>query len=592
MVKGFKKTTYLYLPENYVSTTKSRSTPFNMDLYGYLCYSDIYSKKYPINEILNKLSKYRLLDILKALSGINLFLQINGSYKLSNQIEVAGNFLSNKTRNDIHEYIENNKLENNQESSGYVLFHRAQLLLLMQWALMVCSVRRGKRLKIGNHKDYWLLGEICLMINDYIKLDLIEENQTDYEKASKLAQELVLSIEMENEPHWNYELARLDYLLNDFWPNTEVTPFKLFEKNNGIKLQEYRAFIVGLYSYFRKTMKKNEILNFSFIIEDFLRNTTVDNEIFNKFLRVISKEIDDYSQDINEQLNQLPTMSFSTFRRYPLMRFGNEVFCADTSFLMELASLGIFWILHNQISEKERDTLHQNMGISFQNYVIRIFEEKYPTVSGQFYSSPKDDDGNELADGLLYDGERIAVLEFKSIPLSLSEKYKGTRREFLKSLEKKLLKKGNKIQLANNINRIFQNNKAIKTLKRLNIDTATIRIILPVIICSDRSIMTPFVHDHLRNVFNQKSGNLPANVSSLSILSINGLEMVGSIGGKKTFLELVEESSLEPSPLGRGMDYKLDEYINNNNIITRNQALEERGRKISNGIGSFFWEKE
>lgn len=255
----------------------------------------------------------------------------------------------------------------------------------------------------------------------------------------------------------------------------------------------------------------------------------------------------------------------------------------------ERAATYLFWQIHDILNEDERNIFHRGWGYAFQKYVDFVLNILYPPKSGAFYASPKDKDGNELADGLLYDGYRLVILEYKGVPLSIHQKYRGNERELFKALETKLFSDTRRPQLAKNIHRIYQTPKAKEALKILGIDMSKVQVIIPLIICNEQAILSPFIHDYLQHSFQQKAGNLPNETTNLCILHISGLEKISSYKGRKTLLEIVEEKSKEPIPLARSLDYKIDEILKENNIQPKNTELDKRSNKILSDIGKYFF---
>jgi len=589
MNNSFVKHGKIYIPRNYLITSKPSKSPFDEGVYLPLGYKDIYGVHIPINEIINKLSKFRLSDVIKALIGINLFLRVNGTLIFNTQKETAETFLSTDIRKQIDNSIKELLSKQDNSTKGFVLFHSSQLLLLIQKAFLVCSSKSRKRLKSTDTQNHYLLGELCLMVGDYIHDSKTIENKSDIEKAKDLAAQLLLTNEIDNEPKWTAELARSDYILSDFWITSELNPSKRFYDKTSLTIDEFRAFVFGLSGIYEKKDRPDGMLNFAISTDNFLQNTQVPMERFNLFLKLMSKSYKDLPNEIYKSRTEYPEKSFITFRKYPIFRFHKDAWCANSAFLMERATTNLFWQIHDILSENERDIFHRGWGYAFQKYVVFVLDTLYPPKSGAFYASPKDKDGNELADGLLYDGRRLAILEYKGVPLSIHQKYRGNERELFKALETKLFSNTKKPQLAKNINRIYQTPKAKEALKILRIDMSKVQVIIPLIICNEQAILSPFIHDYLQHSFQQKAGNLPNETTNLCILHISGLEKISSYKGRKTLLEIVEEKSKEPIPLARSLDYKIDEILKENNIQPKNTELDKRSNKILSDIGKYFF---
>lgn len=585
----FVRLSHIYIPEEYLNSPKLPTSPFDKGVFLPLGYKDIIGKRIPINEIINKLSKFNLTDVIKALAGINLFLRVHGAAKHATQREIAETFLSENTRKQIDNAIKKQIPKYHIPPRGFVLFHRSQLLLLMQRAFLVCDFKRGRRLKEKNTKDFHLLGELCLMINDYIHYNIPSEEDSDYEKAKNLAVELLLTAEMDNDPFWIYELARGDYLLRDCWIASELNPLNIFHERTGLTIDEFRAFVFALFGMFEKNIRPDGMLNFAINRDKFLQNTHVPVERMKLLLKLMSKEYKELPDEINKQNTEYPEKSFMAFRRFPIIRFGRESWCADSGFIMERVTTGLFWQIHDILNDNERDVFHSGWGYAFQKYVDNVFGVLYPPQSGIFYTSPIYRDGKELADGLLYDGKRIAILEYKGVPLSIHQKYRRNTRDFFKALEAKLFADVSKPQLAKNIRRIFQSPEGKEALKKLRIDVSKIQTIMPVIICYERAVLAPFVHDYLQRRFKEKAGGLPNGTADLAILNISGLEMMRGYKGSKTLLQLIEEKTREPRLRARSLDSKIEEVLNESGIKPRNKELDDRSKKLLDGMGLYFF---
>lgn len=105
-------------------------------------------------------------------------------------------------------------------------------------------------------------------------------------------------------------------------------------------------------------------------------------------------------------------LDFSYFRERPLLRLSDgRVVVLDLQFLIENASVGLFWNVFHRLSKKGQKLLLGYWGNVFEEYVRRQMEAHKP-LSGS-YAFNQDPHGLEV-DALLLDGRDAFVFEIKA----------------------------------------------------------------------------------------------------------------------------------------------------------------------------------
>jgi len=553
-----------------ISPVQNNGLGANNKMYLYLSTAEVFGCVVPINEILQKISKFRRVEIISVLSRINLLLNILGQDDRKLQHGLVADYFSKATRDKFDKYISVRMKEPNP-ASGYVVFHRRQLLCIMQMAAILCvDDKNSISLDNAGEKERYLFGEICLEINDHLHLD-----QEKYPKSAvqhHLIVELLPSLDLDNEPSLMYEVSRTDLLVRDYYPDKSGIIEKRFIEKYQMSLVEFRSFVFAHWGLYREKSKNGGTYHFSLNTKTLFKNSPLSKKKQERFWSLISRDIDKLTAQTYADRRSVPEMAFRTFRQFPILRNGNFLIPLDVNFMLATSASDLFWTIHRSLSEIERDDFFSNWGKSFEKYVTDVIKKRPQTGKEIFLSNPTDSNGEEMGDGLLYDGERIAVLEYKSKVISLAERYSGARRELLRAFDSAFLLRKGKLQLVSQTERLY-GKKGEKFLSDNGIKIENIKRIFPVVVTLDRTSQAFLVPDYLRGRFAEKNKNSTLPIVPLTVCHISSLEMFEGYTGTKTLLDIIEENSNLSINSGVTFSSQIEKYLHecgvhpNNNIL-------------------------
>jgi hypothetical protein len=557
----------------------------NNKMYLYLSTAEVFGGVVPINEILQKISKFRRVEIISALSRINLLLNIFGQDDRKLQHGLVADYFSKVTRDKFDKYI-SVRMKEPDSASGYVVFHRRQLLCIMQMAAILCvDDENSVSLDNTGEKERYLFGEICLEINDHLHLDQ-EKCPKSLSPAVQhhLIVELLPSLDLDNEPSLMYEVSRTDLLVHDYYPDKTGIIEKRFIEKYQISLAEFRSFVFAHWGLYREKPKRGEAYHFSLSTKILFKNSPLSKKKQERFWSLISRDVVRLTSQTYSDRRSFPEMAFRTFRQFPILRKGDSLIPLDANFLLATAASDLFWTIHRSLSDAEREDFFSNWGKSFEKYVTDVIKKRPVVKKEIFLSNPIDSSGEEMGDGLLYDGERIAVLEYKSKVISLAERYSGARRELLRAFDNAFLLKNRKLQLVSQIDRLY-GKKGEKFLLDNGIKIENIKRIFPVVVTLDRTSQAFLVPDYLRGRFTEKNKNMTLPIAPLVVCHISSLEMFEGYTGTKTLLDIIEENSNLPINSDVTFSRQIEKYLhecgvhsNNNSLL--GQRLTEIGKEI------------
>lgn len=291
---------------------------------------------------------------------------------------------------------------------------------------------------------------------------------------------------------------------------------------DGLPFDDYFALLFGLYTAASAAGRdqKTAILK----LEEHLELLGLPLERVNEFVasRVANEDQFmkrfgrlDTSEAFREHVNRPNwALDFSAFREHPLLRLRDgRVLVLDLQFLIENASVGMFWNVCRRMSAAGRDRLLAYWGTAFERYVKRQMEAHVP--NGATLAFNVDPQGFET-DALLTQVNDVFVFEVKAGSLPQSAKCSRDVRTVREAIERKFVAnaKGNPkgvTQLAERCNALAKGKGHGR--------------IYPVLVVDEQALQTPGVNTYLARRFHALL-NKGERVGSLAIVTGDELELM------------------------------------------------------------------
>lgn len=425
--------------------------------------------------------------------------------------------------------------------SPEIVFHRRQLLLIMKLAIEHCPEQGLEVLD----SPPGLFGTICLMANDQFHYGLYpfpkKHLLVDRDKIMRVLTEFVAVTEYAGSRLEN-KIVRAHSMMTRHVKNCEdsadfVDIAGEYEQLSGINFGDYEALTFGLFS--RCNMVGLQALQkdarVAEIREENFHTTAIPQDVIGRFFAEFSIPPTDVLKQIKER--DFGTNDFTVFRDKPLIKelYGN--LASDVLFVGEKFEAGPYWKISSS-NRKKGDRLRRFWGHVFESYVGEQLTYAAKLSKGVFVPNPSLPENNaaEICDGLLLDGDKLVVLEYKSSMFTAEAKYSGDHVRLLDEIAKKLIrddsekKKKGVEQIADGIKHLF----AARDHKPISqIDLTRVRHVYPLLITLDSLGSTVLLSTLLNTYFDeflQRSAFASWSIRPLFCIDIETLEEIVSFG--------------------------------------------------------------
>lgn len=131
---------------------------------------------------------------------------------------------------------------------------------------------------------------------------------------------------------------------------------------------------------------------------------------------------------------------FTAFRDKPLLRSYSKLDLIDLWLLAEKFESGPFWLIHSNLSDKQRPDLHSFWGRLFERYIADLFQSSADGVLNRVYAAPVFENTNEeLSDTVIVCDRALILIEAKGTTFTARAKYEGDYKLLRQELESKLV---------------------------------------------------------------------------------------------------------------------------------------------------------
>ena len=507
----------------------------------FITYEEVTGRRARMADAIHLLSRLNIHSVLQMIATLNATLV--DPFDSKDQIRNLQSVLVRRLFNgQLRRALKSSKYGTD---SSVAVFHRQQQLIMLRLALMACPTDGGQ--VWDEQASHWF-GEASLMVNDFAGYR--EEELPGESLLLDVATRLLPIGELPSDSH----TAGLVGRSYEMWLQIPKGPMLHSEKDYvpistrfheryNISLEH---FVQGLFLILLKTESFNPHIDNALdaiVINSktYLQNVSFPEEAFQKILDIVSCKLSELKDKVVTEPVQNARFDFTLLRRYPLVEVEPNIYiCHDLGFFRKFFTDGIYWQIHEALTEDEQPKFRSFYGKVFATYVEDILSHVYkvgPNSSTHLVRPKLVFSGNqgEVCDYFIKNGDAWVVMETKAALLTTRGKYSGLSHILEQELQSKfVLNPQNKNkgvgQLANSIKKLMSG--VPTTAHELQIGEC--RRIYPVLISYDSALVSPGIPQYLESQFQAKLGQMPIGpkVMPLTVLSANDVEVLTTVKNK------------------------------------------------------------
>ena len=502
------------------------------------------------------LSTFNRKDILITLARINLLLQLSDDPLESEEI-LRQNFCADILLNEIDW----------RNLTEYMIFNRESTLFLLSKSVQVADpdpTRDPDSTEDAKNE----LARCYLIANEFISQKNPDVGTDSTEKRRKeLPVKLIPSLEYALTPSMALSLKNKIVRSKEFLTRFQKLALT-FDVNEtfqmtGLTPQEYQYLILGIVApYLRVPPEK--IGNTEVWVNT--KPSPSLTPLYEKLLPHTAIPIDELAEETLSSLDN----EFLLWRKYPLVKISEDlILCIDIGFLLDKVETGVFWIIHEQLKEKDKGKKIIDLrGEVFEDYAASIIERginvQTPSSMEKCIISPTyiEKEKKQCTDIAVCSSKTLILLECKASLLSAQTKFSGDTRKFYQTLKDRIIEPSGIEQLWNAIHALgHTDEKERREVK--GIDICRVKKIYPVLVLSDRIFSLLLLNRFLNSEFQRfvQPNDLEdyLEIMPLTVLTIEDLELL--------------EPYLRDTPFHAHLDKWITQFFNRNDFFPFSQYL-------------------
>ena len=531
------------------------------------------------------LSTFNRKDILITLARINLLLQLSDDPLESEEI-LRQNFCADILLNEIDW----------RNLTEYMIFNRESTLFLLSKSVQVADpdpTRDPDSTEDAKNE----LARCYLIANEFISQKNPDVGTDSTEKRRKeLPVKLIPSLEYALTPSMALSLKNKIVRSKEFLTRFQKLALT-FDVNEtfqmtGLTPEESQYLILGIVApYLRVPPEK--IGNTEVWVNT--KPSPSLTPLYEKLLPHTAIPIDELAEETLSSLDN----EFLLWRKYPLVKISEDlILCIDIGFLLDKVETGVFWIIHEQLKEKDKGKKIIDLrGEVFEDYAASIIERginvQTPASMEKCIISPTyiEKEKKQCTDIAVCSSKTLILLECKASLLSAQTKFSGDTRKFYQTLKDRIIDPKGIKQLCNAIHFLgHTDEKERREVK--GIDICRVKKIYPVLVLSDRIFSLPSLNQFLDSEFQRLVADNDLEdhlkIMPLTVLTIEDLELL--------------EPYLRDTPFHVHLDKWITQIFNNNEFfpfseylrslmegdVRQNTYMEQEFKKFSDEMKEYF----
>ena len=500
-------------------------------------YREVYDRPANLDELV------ALLQDLDLVTSASLLCQMNADFRLTKrereamakmQQEIAGGMLPDETVRRLKERFGQAHL------SDRPIFYPAQMLNVLR---LVSAHSTGSRNPLADDSARYALGDACLMMNDLMmteqEREAVAPGQEEKNVKRALMVQALAPFELTNVSPITHVAYRSRIMFRELLANRQVTERiskecqgfnfeREFLKIAKLPLAHWLSLMLAFYTYLASYLGPDGVRHHEFLVIDRTqigKEASIPQAEWDAALATVSATPDALKRASHVKGAGDWRLDTVPFRSKPLVESEpGRLHCADIGLLVEKIHSGVFWTIHDGLSNAERWMLSAAWGILFEEYVNWFLSERQ-FKDFSFWPRPQWSDGIEALDGAFMRGTVFMPMEYKGGFLLRQARYSGDVGAFEAELESKIVK-GCK-QLARKIEALFHKRpEDRKTLR--TIDLTHITRVVPLLVVQDHILGGPLVNWTINKRFSELLDRdllrPEVKVDALNVVGIRELE--------------------------------------------------------------------
>jgi hypothetical protein len=419
------------------------------------------------------------------------------------------------------------------------VFHRRQVLLIAKLGILHCTETGIDLRRSSEH-----FGSILLKANDQFHHGLLPgpgEKIPDKEKFVRTMADIVAVTEY-GKPNIGHALARNHLLLTHYVGQLKadadyIDVAQEFEAAVGFSIEENTSMLFGLHARFGRGLVKTMRTDpgaLAFNVQTFFQ-TSIPTSKRLKFLSTVSATPAMMKRNLLRQ--DYGSNDFTIFRKFPaieqwynahLKSFWIGYLLMDNHMLIEKQVGGPYW----RALAKHGQRFVRFWGKIFEKYVDDLLANSCAGTPARFVPDVRDpkEPNRQICDGLVIDGELLAIIETKAPIFTADAKYSGNCTVLAEEIDSKMIrdrdtgKKKAAIQLADAATTLTADPGVLQSV---GIDLSRISKIYPLVVTLDSIGGTVGISAYLNLAFQEALTVAPAyqrKIQPLGCVDIEGLE--------------------------------------------------------------------
>jgi len=515
----------------------------------YYTLSHVAGRSATIADLVHALTKLRRSDVIRWLCAISGWLEANDSMAIQNQLAMANVLLSKELCEGL------DKHRRSQPGIPGAVFHRRQIWLVLQMALLVCKEETAE----CPDKDLGqALGSCCLMANEI--LNAIEPKEAPGQGVDEIntwmATTLIPLVDIKDR-------AEIMARAQSFWfdlPASDAIRQKLremgipdfntaFNQRYGLPLRDLFLAVVSMFADFGSQAMR--LGQGPLLLDQARYRPCFTEEALRQIFTLVAQSPDQLALKLLSEPRQNWAMDSTPLRQSPVIEvFPGRYTCPDRALLYRWLVDGLYFLLQKAYSEGQFSQLFGYVFEEYVNQLVRQFSVESDFVFRTFYASPKfQGTSDQAGDGLIHRGDTALLMEYKARLLTTREKYSGVREATIKGIDDivyKDKKGGNKgvAQLASCLARLLKGEQIVARGSGKGLDLSTCPHIFPAIVTYEPSIALEAVRQRadakLRNSL-KKDGVEQDRVGPLLLFCVDDIEAMQSLALKHDPRQVIHE---------------------------------------------------
>ncbi|MFQ5891095.1 MAG: hypothetical protein ACE5JR_13795 [Gemmatimonadota bacterium] len=341
-----------------------------------------------------------------------------------------------------------------REQKATVVFHEAQVLNLIRLVILYASLEAGRR--CDQMGDFTLLARILLQLTDLL---VGRDSQAEFDRRTWVFSSFTRTELFMHDEHRVPDAMARNYDLFVLVPrllNRRGHSYNLpgtFARTTGLAIEDYIGLGFGLLSHY-DTIDAGLLGHAEIGIDRarYLANVRPAAEVRDRLWPLVSKPLEEYRTALQGEWDRTTGAArwaaMRTFSQFPMIQLSSgPIVAVSRRLLRDRITHGIYWILANNLSGRERDDFTNFFGQVFETYICRSLIR---AVGRRFHREVEYDGGHEgkRPEGALVTQRSVALVEAKARRLLLNVREIGGEAELRAAVEPGLDEAANQLATA------------------------------------------------------------------------------------------------------------------------------------------------